>query len=117
MSYKKRVPCLHIAESVRMPYNYLSNPDFLAVHYYNGNSSCPFPFKHYRGQSFPISSFTECHSAWTRLYGMFLEETSSIGLGRSGRSRNAVPERPSKSVKTGANADQRTHRQARSLAG
>jgi len=52
MSTQKGVSDLHITETIPQLYNYLTNPDFCDVYYYNGNSFRLFPFQHIRGPIF-----------------------------------------------------------------
>jgi hypothetical protein len=99
MSQQKRVPYLHIAESVPMlynhaPYNYLSNSDFLPIHNYNGNSFRPTPFQHIGGQFSSTDRSADHSGMWMCLESMILGKASCFGLGRTDQDRNQVSKRP-----------------------
>ena len=122
MSQQKRVPYLHIAESVPMlynhaPYNYLSNSDFLPIHNYNGNSFRPTPFQHIGGQFSSTDRSADHSGMWMCLESMILGKASCFGLGRTDKTGTRFLSAPEESAKNGVIAGQETCIQACSLHG
>jgi hypothetical protein len=93
MSNDHEGPNRHIANLIPRRYNYWTNPDFLTVHYYNGNSFRLPPYQH-RG---PISASNPLRGgcgARNRLRSQEKGETSGICRTRQAETEICFAQRP-----------------------
>lgn len=95
---------LPIAKSMPEPYNYLTNPIFCGVHYYNGNSFRISPFQHTRGSICASGRRLKRNWAWTGLHKAGLGEDSTLRKPDGPTRGNWFRNSPGELVKTGSMA-------------
>ncbi len=85
MSCQNGVPVLHIADWFPLRYNYLINPVFSCVPYYNGNSFRLSPLQRNRGIISVTRRFNDLSFSWIRLHtGALVEAILAVGTRKAG---------------------------------